>query len=98
MIVAVLALGVVLTLALVFLVSRRRSRIAMWAMVLLYAVGLTAYLPILGGGGEAAPTLVEIGLGLVQGAAIALLFTPSARAWLRADPAASSEALGRTFE
>jgi NADH:ubiquinone oxidoreductase subunit K len=99
-ILAVLAFSLILTTALVLLVSRRRSRVAKWVMAVLYALGLTAYLPIFRTGVDSAGTAADIGLGVMQVAALVLLFSPSARAWLSAEREAdaSAGALERTFE
>lgn len=100
MILAVLLFTLVLNLTLVLFVSRRRSRVAKWILILLFLIGLTTYLRFLETGVRNMEDLAEIGLGLVQALGIALLFTPSARAWLappRASPP-SAAALERTFE
>jgi hypothetical protein len=100
MILAVLFFSLVLNLALVLFVSRRRSRVAKWILVALFLFGLTSYLRFLETGVRSFDDWAETGLGLVQALGIGLLFTPSARAWLAAPRARppSAETLGRTFE
>lgn len=97
---AVVALTLVVTVALIFLISRRRSRIAKWALTALFALGLAAYLPLLQDGIDSAATLVEVLLAIVQAVALGCLFTPSARAWFDAarDGTPAIDALERTFE
>lgn len=67
---------------LVLLVSRGRSRAAKWVLVLLYAVGL----PLTLGSWDRGTLVGSAWLALVQAAmqvaALALLFTAPARAWL----------------
>lgn len=94
----VIVLG--LNLLLVLLVSRRRSRIAKWILVILFilAVPMTIWSwiedPQLGW------PLMDAVLLVMQGWGLALLFTPSARAWLKERPGGppSLETLERTFE
>ena len=100
LILAVLFFSLVLNLTLVLFVSRRRSRVAKWILILLFLIGLTSYLRLLETGVRDLDDWAEIGLGLVQALGLALLFTPSARAWLappRESPP-SAAALERTFE
>ena len=95
----VLVFALAINLALILFVSRRRSRIAVWLLVVLFLFGLSSYVPLIW-----TPLVVEdvvdILLGLAQVLAIALLFSPSARAWLAAPnaPMPSAAALERTFE
>ena len=100
LILAVLFFSIVLNLTLVLFVSRRRSQVAKWILVGLFLIGLTSYLRLLETGVRDFDDWSEIGLGLVQALGLALLFTPSARAWLAppGDRPPSAEALGRTFE
>jgi hypothetical protein len=79
------AIAFVLVLALTLLVSRRRSRVAMWVSIAFFVVGLPGFLGLLGRGqvpGSEAISILQIA---GQATALALLFTPSARAWLNGD-------------
>ena len=80
-VVSALMLGIVTTLAL--FVSRRRSEICKWILVLLTAAGLAFSLPSLPVSLAAGPRgwlgIVQM---LLQIVAIAFLFTPPARHWL----------------
>jgi hypothetical protein len=95
---AAIAASLLLYASLILLVSRRRSRVALWVLLALTLTGMLPFVGIVRNGIDSAWTLLELVLGLAQILALVMLFTPSARAWLRADPAAASEALGRTFE
>jgi len=66
----------VLVVTLTLLVSRRRSEIAMWVSIAIFALGLLPMFVLTINRGE---LLQSIG----QGVAYALLFTPSARRWMR---------------
>jgi hypothetical protein len=76
-----------LIIALVLLVSRRRSKVALWILVILFVIGLPTMLwsvtkvGVLGAGWITFAQLVG------QCFALALMFTPSARAWLKREPA-----------
>jgi hypothetical protein len=99
LILTVLLVSVVLNLTLVLLVSRRRSQLARSILVALFLIGLTTYLGFLEASNLHFEDWAEIAGSLVQGAALGLLFTPSARAWLATNPEArSAQALGPTFE
>ena len=78
----VLAVMVVLTL----LTSRRRSKIAKWALVALYLLGLPLYFKMVGEG-SLQPSIVQVVQLLLQTVGYALLFAPSARAWTNEKPA-----------
>lgn len=71
----------VIIVGLVLLVSRRRSKIAMWLTILLTIGGFYSFVPSL----QEASTASGI-LGIVQAvgqlAGLALLFTPTARQWM----------------
>ena len=77
-----LALNLGLTLLLTLLVSRRRSKTAMWMLIALFALSLPI---LLVGGFKAVFTitgLIGITQLLAQLIAYRLLFTPSAKLWL----------------
>ena len=70
---------------LVLLVSRRRSEVAKWVLVLITVAGLAFALPSLPASIAAGPRgWLGIAQSLLQVAAVALLFTAPGRAWLRA--------------
>jgi hypothetical protein len=97
----VFAGSLALTVLLTLLVSRKASRVAKWVVVGLYASGLVGMLPAFMGWTEPVDlTWNEWVVWLVQGVATSLLFTPSARGWMRRsnDPAADPDTLERTFE
>ena len=79
----------VLVATLTLLVSRRRSKIAMWILIAWVVLGLSLFLVRLvqSTGGLLGLNIVRvIGAGLYfigEGAAVGLLFTPSARRWMR---------------
>ena len=99
-VVVTLLLSVVIPFLLTLRISRSRSSIAKWTLVVLFAIGMPGWLLSLVS--NAAPGLLfAIGLATaaLQAAAIALLFTASARAWLsRSDMLNSPQALRRTFD
>ena len=77
-----LLLGVVATLAL--FVSRRRSEICKWILVVLTVAGIAFSLPSLPASLAAGPRgWLGVAQMLLQAAAIGFLFTPPARNWLR---------------
>lgn len=94
----ILSLG--LNLLLILLVSRRRSRIAKWILVVFYVLSapmiVWAWITDPGAGWP----LMDAVLLVMQVGGLALLFTPSARAWLKEKEGGppSREALERTFE
>lgn len=71
----------VIIVGLVLLISRRRSKIAMWLIILLTIGGFYSFVPSL----QEASTVSGI-FGIVQAigqlAGLALLFTPTARQWM----------------
>lgn len=97
-VIVIVSLG--LNLLLILLVTRRRSRIAKWILAVFYALGVPmtvwAWINEPGSGWP----LMDAALLAIQGWALALLFTPSAQAWLKEKVGGppSREALERTFE
>ncbi|MDB5682386.1 MAG: hypothetical protein JWM75_84 [Sphingomonas bacterium] len=80
---SVVLMGVMVTL--VLLTSRRRSAVAKWLLVVLTTIGIVMALPSVGGSLSAGiGGWLSIGQTLLQLAAMILLFTRAARAWLRA--------------
>jgi len=72
-----------LILGLVFLVSRKRSRIALAVLVLLFAIGLPGFYKIITSGpffGVESVALLQTVMELV---ALVFIFTPESRAWMR---------------
>jgi hypothetical protein len=97
LLVAVVMVGLVTCLTL--LVSRRRSKVAMWILIALFLLGLPALfmtirLARVGGvtGLAAASDLLQ---NLLQLVAYGLLFTPSARRWMNKE--VTLDDLGETF-
>lgn len=72
----------VLMLVLTLLVSRRRSNVAKWIMIGLMGLGLPFVVGQLGSGMVLGWPLMTLAQTLIQIAALGLLFSPSARAWL----------------
>ena len=80
MLIFIYALVATLTL----LVSRRRSRIAMWILIALFALGLYGLVVSVARGQFGSDlNAIMTALGtIVQSVALGLLFTPSARRWM----------------
>lgn len=81
-----LALTFGLVLILTLLISRRRSRIAMWVSIALFVLGLPMVFALAAQGllfGVHAITAVQT---IAQIVAFGLLFTPEARQWMRGSP------------
>jgi hypothetical protein len=94
-----LGFAIGLPLVLTLLVSRRRSVVAKWVLVAIFTIGLIAngltYRP----GARLTLLLVALSLIAMQAIAVALLFMPSARAWLGRKNAPAAEAeLRETFD
>lgn len=81
------------TLTLVLLVSRRRSRIAMWIMIGLFLLGLPVMAGLLRAGLLIGWPLANLASMVTQIVALALLFSRSARHWLDR----RNEAIRQTF-
>jgi hypothetical protein len=84
-------IGVIVGLTL--LISRRRSRIALWIVVVLFVIGVpsTTKLIIVS---ITRPTGIVMAIqAICQAVAVVLLFTPSVRRWMsrKPDPAAEAE-------
>ena len=96
---AVQAFSIAVVLTLTLLVSRKRSNVAKWINVALFAVGLVGIVHLVATEKLLGSMLVTIAQTLMQGAGIALLFTASARAWLgRKDAPATEAELRQTFD
>jgi hypothetical protein len=67
---------------LILLVSRRRSKIAMWILIALFALGLYGLVEAVIRGQLASDVITTVLVEIVQGVALGLLFTPSARRWM----------------
>jgi len=87
--VAFLLAFLIFPLTLTLLVSRRRSKIAMWILIAWVVLGLSLFLVRLvqSIGGLLGSDIVRV-IGAVlqfigEGAVVGLLFTPSARRWIR---------------
>jgi hypothetical protein len=90
-----LALGFVLPLALVLLVSHRRSVVAKWLLIAVFAIEAIATVPDYRSGNDLDLSLVALIVTAMQAVAILRLFSGSARAWLAGRPGPE---LGQTFE
>lgn len=93
--VVMVALIVLLTL----LVSRRRSKIAMWIAIVLFVLGIPALVSTVKLALVGAVTALGAGMDVVQNllelVAYSLLFTPSARRWMNRET--TLDDLGETF-
>ena len=77
-----LFLGLLLPIILILLVSRRRSRVAKWVLILLFALGLASNLAGYNPNGDTRLNVAALIITAMQMLALALLFTAPARAWL----------------
>ena len=77
-----LLLGLVLPAVLVLLVSRRRSRVAKWVLIILFAIGLASNVAGYNPNGDTRLNVAAMIITAMQMLALALLFTGPARAWL----------------
>ncbi|HEY5721721.1 MAG TPA: hypothetical protein VIT45_05315 [Allosphingosinicella sp.] len=77
-----LFLGLVLPVILILLVSRRRSRVAKWVLIALFAIGLASNVAGYNPNGDLRLDLAALVITAMQMLALALLFTAPARAWL----------------
>jgi hypothetical protein len=84
-----------LVILLTLLVSRRRSKVAMWISIVLFVLGLPFVALLAAKGLMVGSTLISIAQTLGQLVAYGLLFTPSARRWLNKE--ATLDDLGDTF-
>lgn len=74
-------------IGLTLLISRGRSRIAMWISIALFLFGLPTYFAIFLKGQLLGSKAISILQVIAQAVGYALLFAPSARAWLARRPA-----------
>lgn len=72
-----------LYLLLTLFVSRRRSKIAMWILIVLFAIGIPGFVRAMSGGRLIGSPLLTIVQELGQLIALVLLFLPTSRAWFR---------------
>ncbi len=93
------AVMVALIILLTLLVSRRRSRVAMWISIVLFVLGLPALVTTMKLMLIGAVTALAAGMDVLQALleliAYGLLFTPSARRWLNRET--TLDDLGETF-
>jgi len=94
------AFAYAVTILLILLVSRRRSKIAMWVSIILFACGLPTIARLLAGStpiGVIPPLSAAITVAQTIGQAVAygLLFTASARRWMNRQQGPSE--LEKTF-
>ena len=87
-----------LLIALVLLISRRKSRIAMWISITMFALGIFPFIAqvrqglLLGSGFITAVQLIG------ETIAYCLLFTPSTRQWMSAKNVAGRSGIADVFE
>ena len=82
MVLIVQSFTVALLLGLTLLVSRRRSKVAMWIFIIFFVLGIPVMIAqIASGMFDGSFWLIAVQT-LVQAAALGLLFTPSARDWM----------------
>jgi hypothetical protein len=67
---------------LTLLVSRCRSKIAMWVSIAMFALGLPGFVHTIARGQVLGSEVIAVLQGIGQAAAYCLLFTPSARRWM----------------
>jgi heme A synthase len=79
---AILIFTFVLIGTLTLLVSRRRSKIAMWISIALFVLGLPSFVQTVIRGVLFASNIIAVLQAIAQGVAYGLLFTPSARRWM----------------
>lgn len=78
--VSLVTFAVVIGLAL--LVSRARSKVAMWIWIIFLVLGTIPFVLLMAKGMVHGAAVIMVIQALAQYAATALLFTPSARAWM----------------
>jgi hypothetical protein len=89
LVVGILVPVLIFPLTLTLLVSRRRSKIAMWVLIAWFVLGLSLFLVSLVQsigellGSEIVPVIGRILQFISESAAVGLLFTPCARRWMR---------------
>jgi hypothetical protein len=84
-----------LVIALTLLVSRRRSKVAMWILVVFFVLGLPGMFMMLRGGLLLGSHVISIMQTLAQFSALVLLFTGPARRWMNREK--SDTDLGDVF-
>ena len=85
----VLIFTFVLIGTLTLLVSRRRSRIAMWVSIAMFALGLPVLVQQITRGQLLGSDIIAALQGIGQVVAYGLLFTPSARRWMNREAQAA---------
>jgi hypothetical protein len=83
-----------LVIGLTLLISRRRSKVAMWILIVLFAIGLPGMFVMLREGRLLGSHLISAVQTIVQLAALVLLFTLPARRWMNRE---SDTDLGDVF-
>jgi RsiW-degrading membrane proteinase PrsW (M82 family) len=78
-----MAVMTALYLLLTLFVSRRRSKIAMWILIVLFVIGIPSFVRALRGGRLIDSPILTIVPELGQLIALILLFLPASRAWFR---------------
>ena len=72
-----------LYLLLTLFVSRRRSKIAMWILIVFFVIGIPSFVRAMNGSRLIGSPLLPIVQELAQFIALILLFLPQSRAWFR---------------
>ena len=83
MVLAIQIITFAIIILLVLLVSRRRSRIAKWVLIISFVIGLVPFVQLLRSGQFTGSAIISIVQAALQGIAIVLLFTRDARPWFR---------------
>ncbi|HEY2528599.1 MAG TPA: hypothetical protein VGJ20_11745 [Xanthobacteraceae bacterium] len=82
---------------LTLLVSRRRSKIAMWVLIAVFVLGLSIVVQSITHGLYGSVVIVIVALAYIgQALAYGLLFTPSARRWMNRENAKLTPSLDAT--
>ncbi|WP_141249435.1 hypothetical protein [Sphingobium sp. D43FB] len=85
---------IALIVALTLLVSRWRSRVAMWISIILFAIGIPSVFSLAAHGLLAGAHFITVLQTFGQLVAYGLLFTPEARAWMKAGTSPRAGVMG----
>ena len=90
----ILATALVISLLLWFFVAHRRSSIAKWILIALFALGLLGLPAILGEGVFDVTDGLTVATWLLQAAAIWMLFRPDSAEWFRGSHSGDAATIG----
>jgi hypothetical protein len=93
-VITIQAFSIGLVLMLTLLVSRRRSNVAKWVLIVLFLIGLPGVIVLLANGLALGSPIITVFQTVLQAVGICLLFTPPARRWFRGDDV---ESMRQTF-